>query len=50
MKWMTIKEYAELRGCSQAAVYKMIHEDRIKHDRKYGKLVVFADIRKVIAS
>lgn len=37
---MTVKEYHEASGKSLAAIYKRIAENRIKFDRKFGKLVV----------
>lgn len=40
MKWVTVKEYAEIRGITLAAVYKAINENRVKHDRKFGKIVI----------
>lgn len=46
---MTVQEYAEKRGVSLAAVYKMIKENRIRHDTKYGKKVVFGAFEKEIS-
>lgn len=40
MKWVTVKEYAEKKGITLAAAYKQIAENRVKFERKYGKLVV----------
>lgn len=40
MKMMTVKEYAELKGQSLAAIYKQIAENRIKFQKKFGRLVV----------
>lgn len=40
MKWMTVKEYAEFKGQSLAAIYKQIAENRIKFERKFGRLVI----------
>ena len=40
---MTVKEYAELKGQSLAAIYKQIAENRIKFKKKFGRLVVVVD-------
>jgi hypothetical protein len=40
MKWMTVKEYHELTGEKLSTIYKQVKENRIKSDRKFGKLVI----------
>lgn len=37
---MTVKEYAEFKQKSIAAIYKQIDEGRVKFERKFGKLVI----------
>lgn len=37
---MTVKEYAEFQGISLAAAYKRVNENRVKSEKKFGKLVV----------
>lgn len=48
MKWMTVKEYHELTGKKLATIYKQISENRIRHDRKFGKLIVAVKEKELV--
>jgi hypothetical protein len=49
MKWVTVKEYAEIKGLTLAAVYKQINENRVKFEKKFGKLVIAYKEERAIA-
>jgi hypothetical protein len=40
MKWVTVQEYAEDEGITLAAAYKRIKENRVRSEKKFGRLVV----------
>ena len=46
---MTVKEYAEYKGISIPAVYKQIRENRVKSEKRYGKILVAVREKLVIA-
>lgn len=49
MKWVTVQEYAENHGITLAAVYKQIKENRVRSERKFGRLVVAMNPKKEAA-
>jgi predicted DNA-binding transcriptional regulator AlpA len=40
MKWLTVEEYAKIEGISIPAVYKRVKENRVKSERKFGRIVI----------
>jgi hypothetical protein len=49
MKYLTVKEYADAEGISLAAAYKRVKENRVRSEKRYGKLVVQLKDKKEIA-
>ncbi len=40
MEWITVQEYATNEGICLAAAYKRVKEDRVKWQKKFGKIVI----------
>jgi hypothetical protein len=49
MKWVTVKEYAESRHLSLAAAYKQVKLNRVRHEKKFGKVVIAIEDKKEAA-
>ena len=47
MKWLTVEEYAKIEGISIPAVYKRVKENRVKSEKKFGRIVIKYDFEKV---